>query len=348
MSVEPNRQFYVIALILGPYLPAEGRRLELDGVTILHLPAEDIQGLPSQRGITGIMAADQFFHVRSPFIQVNSRWALIIPVSALDRNAAQKHAEREVLPDLLAALHTLGGTPYRVEILRVEDPIDPDAARWTPTQSMGMGGPVWVDPLTSRRRETLRRRRRLLSSDTTAAAAAEHLRLGVTLDDYPDPSGAAAQAALLRYYMCIERIVQAITASTRRRRRHELDAERERVAAALAKGLATLDPAEQVASIETACREMRREDLRFADLEVREGARELGINHDATDEAARLAVFRGKHLGHSSLAPMEEVEGWLAGPENRAFRLAASFLGSYLDQLPEPTSPSSHSAVVPR
>jgi len=269
-------------------------------------------------------------------MQVNSRWAVFVTVMAANANEAQDHAEGDVMPNLVAALHTLGGTPYRTEVLRVEDPSDPEVGRWTPMQWQGRGGPVLVEPLTSRRRELFRRRRRLLATDTTGAAAAEHLRLGVTLNDFPDPSGGTAQAALFRYYLCIERIVQALTSASRRARRAEFDADRERIAAQVSNGLASLSSSEKVAAIEEASRELRRSDLRYADLEVREGARVLGLDPEDVEEAARLSDFRGKHLGHSSLAPRAEVADWLEGPRNRAFRLAALVLGRYLDRLPGP------------
>lgn len=328
-----ERQFLVVALILGPYLPS-GRFEDVDGVTIQRLSDDQITALPQRRGITGSVGGDQFFSVRAWFMQVNARHALLVPVTALDAKQAQHRAETDVLPDLIAALHTLGSTPYRVELLQIEDPSDPEVARWTPMHRMGKFGPVWIDPLTSRRRDVFQRRRRLIPTDETASAAAHHLRLAVALDHLPDSSGAAEQAAVLRYYMCIERIVQRLTASTRRQRRAEIEKERQTSASALALELPTLVPRRQAEAIEEAGRALRRNDLRFADLEVREGARVLEIENDAIDEAARLADFRGKHLGHSGLAPMDEVHAWLAGPENRAFRLAALFLGRYLDQLP--------------
>jgi len=193
-----------------------------------------------------------------------------------------------------------------------------------------------VEPLTSKRRASLQRRFHALATDETATAAAGHLRRGVTLGDLPDSTGATAQAALLRYYMTIERIAQAVTSATRRERKGAIDRERERIASELSEVLGTLPPPKQVAAIEEAGRSLRRAELRYAEIEVREAARTLGLADAIADSAAKFAGFRGKYLGHSSQAPNDQVMQWLAGPENRAFGLATAYLAGYLDRLPLP------------
>lgn len=328
------RRFLVVALILGPYLP--DRLVEgADGVRFGPISEEAAASLPKERGVVGsVYDKDQLYNVRAPYMQVNSSRALFITVDATDANAAQERAKTAVLPDLIAALHTLGNTPYRVELVRVLDQADKDSARATPLLDMGSFGYVSVEPLTARRRQTLWRRRAAIGADATATAAAYHLRLGVTLGDYPDTTGvAAAAAAVLRYNLCIERIVQAVTAEHRKERRGELDGAKSDLADKFVAQIAERSGADAVAAIEAAARELRAVDLRFADLEIREAASILDVDQATTDEAVRLNEFRAKHLAHSSVPPEELVRAWIAGPDNRAFRTAAKLLGAYLDRL---------------
>jgi hypothetical protein len=330
---ERERPFYVVGLVLGPYLPKSELTLQPWGVRLFPVDPARVRELPKQRGVLGTMSELQFFHVRATYTQVDAPWVLVIPRIARNAQDAQRSAETDVLPPLLAALHSLAGTPYRIEILRIEDPTDPDVAKWTPMTPVGKGGPVWVDPLTSRRRETLMRRLKHVHLNSTSTAAGEHLRFGVLLADDPGPLEAVGQAALLRFYLCIERISQEVTSKSRRRLRRDLDKDRYRIADELVAALPTLKAAAAVTSIEQAGRDLRRAELGYADLEIREAGRVLGIDQMTIDDAAAFAAFRSRHLGHSSIPPIVDLAWWLEGPYNRAFKLAATYFGSYLDSL---------------
>ncbi len=335
-----SRRFQVMALVLGPYLPR--RLIEGEGgVRFGPLSPEAVASLPTQRGIVGSAYDQQLYSVRAPYTQVNSAWGFVIDIEATDSSMAQERVENFLLPDLMSALQTLGDAPYRAEVVRVLDPSDDASARTTPLLDVGSFGYVRVEPLTARRREVLWRRRTAIGADATATAAAFHLRLAVALADYPDATGVAtAAAAVLRYYLCIERIVQAVAGTRRRERRAEFEGAQSAVANQFAGEIAALSGTKAVAAIEKAARELRAVDLRFADLEIREAAHILALDDEVTDEAVALQEFRAKHLAHSSVAPAELVRAWIAGPDNRAFRVATRFLGAYLDHITSRSKPT--------
>lgn len=330
---EETRTFQVVASVLGPYLPQRAIR-EFDDVVIAPFSESALLALRGARGVIGSVTDDntpQLYSVRAPYMQVTSKWGLWISAVARSANEGQEWVESQVLPDLIAALHTLGGAPYRVEIVKVLDPNHPESERVTPLQPTGVFGYVWVDPLTSRRRDAFRRRRQAIGSDQTGAAAAQHLRDAVALGDTPDRTGAAAAAAVLRYYLCVERIVQEVARGARMTGRRAFERRRAEAGTRLAREIATQSGSRAAAAIESATRELRAIDLRLADLELSAAAVVLRLEPEIVDEAKKLYAFRSKHLAHSGLPDAHGVAAWTAGPENRAFRVAAIFLGAYLD-----------------
>lgn len=266
--------------------------------------------------------------VSPPTTIITSRWIFTIALDEGDLDEVEVKAEAE-LRKALSALNLKAKEPYIAEILRFEG------------ESHGYNHSAWVsghavdevEALVADDIELANDLLPKLSGSNTASAATQFIRRGVHLSHAATVLHELWPAALLNYFMAIERISEDVTKELRKEMEMQLSEKTSAVAAELRSQLRdeALSDEDAVELVREASKKFSRIRFFFADLKVERAGRELGIHPPLVEHAQAFSKFRNQYLGHPRTnIPPEESRRWIR--DAMAFRLSNAFLRAYLQR----------------
>lgn len=204
--------FGVWGFVLGGALPegsliigdAEFRRLS--GPELEHVRAK-------QRHVLYMQGMRQGSQIRSSRVHVYSPWVVRWTIAAESEQYALTEVETERLPRLIAALNSLPGWPYRIELMRVGEvdqiaqTINDRASTWGTPESFSFGPDVQALP--DQNAKALQARLAFLSSDGSSWSIVRHFQDGLNLIDLRARLPATmTAAAFTSFHRFVEGVVQ--------------------------------------------------------------------------------------------------------------------------------------------
>jgi hypothetical protein len=271
---------------------------------------EHVRG--KQRRVLYMQGIRQGSQMRSSRVHVYSPWVVRWTIAAESEQHALTAVQAERLPRLMAALNSLPGWPYRVELMRVGEvdqaahTINDSTSTWGTPDSFSFGPDVRALPDQNAR--ALQARLAFLSSDGRSWSIVQHFQDGLDLIDLRGRLPATMTAAA---FTSFHRFVEGVIQQTYRKQSitdDEIVAQRE-VIDNLASQLVKHGQGKQLTDIHEAAKKLSAIDNQGFIRKLNVSISSLGGEQRLIDELREFYNFRNKYFAHQGRRITDELAG---------------------------------------
>lgn len=335
-----SRIFGIWGFVLGGALPEQ--RLQVGDAEVVRLGGDDLENARSaQRRVTYLQGMRQGTQLRSSRVHVYSPWVVRWTIEADSEDEAVAAVEDDRLPRLLAALNSLPGWPYRIEIMRVGD-VDPLARKFGNSRSTwgtpdGFTFGPDVRALSDRDARALSARLSFLNSDRRTWAVVRHFQDGLELIDLRARLPATMTAAA---FTSFHRFIEGVIHHSYRKESitdAEISAQGE-IIEDLVKRLPGRPQGKQLAYIHEASKKLNSIDNQGFLRKLNVTVASLGGGDHLVGELRDFYDFRNKYFAHHGRRITDELaDGW----SKRAASACQELLDLWVSQSAYPTDTAS-------